>query len=138
MNPHYPQAPVVGVGVIVQKDNSVLLVKRAYEPRKGLWSIPGGKVKLGESIRQAAVREVQEECSITVNINDIISVVDLIDRDEHGKIKYHFVVIDFLAQYIDGELQSASDALEAAWVSIDKLDEYHIPELTRKVIQKAF
>lgn len=133
----YPQTPMVGVGVVVKRENSVLLVKRANEPKKGLWAIPGGLIKLGESVQQAAMREVLEECSISIELQDVISVVDLIDKDDEGNIKYHFVLIDFVAQYADGDLRAGSDALDAAWISLNDLDQYDIPELTRKVILKA-
>ncbi len=138
MERSYPQTPLVGVGVVVRKDQHLLLVKRAHEPKKGLWAIPGGLVQLGESIRQAAIREVMEECSIQIQLQDVISVVDLIDKDEAGKVKFHFVLIDFLADYTAGELKPASDAAAGAWVSRAELDAYEIPEITRKVIAKAF
>lgn len=138
MERSYPQTPLVGVGVVVRKDQHILLVKRAHEPKKGLWAIPGGLVQLGESIRQAASREVMEECSIQIQLQDVISVVDLIDKDEAGKVKFHFVLIDFLADYTAGELKPASDAAAGAWVSRAELDDYEIPEITRKVIAKAF
>jgi len=137
VNRVFPKMPLVGVGVVVKKENTVLLVKRANEPKKGLWAIPGGLIKLGESVQAAAMREVLEECAISIHLQDVISVVDLIDKDDEGKIKYHFVLIDFVAQYAGGELQADSDALDAAWVPMDKLDQFDIPEITRKVISKA-
>lgn len=137
VNRVFPKMPLVGVGVVVKKDNTVLLVKRANEPKKGLWAIPGGLIKLGESVQTAAMREVLEECAISIHLQDVISVVDLIDKDDEGKIKYHFVLIDFVAQYAGGELQAGSDALDAAWIPMDKLDQFDIPEITRKVISKA-
>jgi ADP-ribose pyrophosphatase len=136
-NRAFPPNPLVGVGVVVQRENTVLLVKRANEPKKGLWAIPGGLIKLGESVQQAAVREVFEECSISIQLQDVISVVDLIDKDDEGKIKYHFVLIDFVAQYTGGELRADSDALDAAWVPMSELDQFDIPEITRKVISKV-
>jgi len=138
MNPVYPQLPVVGVGVVVRKNQSVLVVKRAYEPRKGQWSIPGGKVRLGESVRQAALREVAEECSIEIKLFDIIDVVDLIDTDEASRIKYHFVVVEFLAHYVSGVLKPCSDALEARWISPDTFDALEIPDLTCQIINRTY
>lgn len=133
----YPIAPLLGVGVVVKKGNSILLIQRSKEPKKGVWTFPGGMINLGEPIRQAAIREVKEECSIDIKLHDIISVVDLIDKDKQNKIRYHFVLIDFLAEYIDGELKPDSDALDAAWVSPENLSNYNIPELTQKVIHKV-
>ncbi|MBN2089373.1 NUDIX hydrolase [candidate division KSB1 bacterium] len=129
--------PLLGVGVVVKNGDSILLIQRAKEPKKGLWALPGGMVNLGEPIRSAAIREVKEECSIDIELQDIVSVIDLIDKDTDGKIKYHFVLIDFLAEYVAGELQPASDALDAAWISPADLSNYNIPELTKKVINKV-
>lgn len=133
----YPTTPLLGVGVLVKKGASILLVQRAKDPKKGLWALPGGMVDLGEPVRLAAIREVKEECSIDIHLQDIVSVIDLIDKDNDGKIKYHFVLIDFLAEYVGGELQPASDALNAAWVDPADLPKYNIPELTQKVIRKV-
>lgn len=133
----YPMTPLLGVGVVVKNGDSILLIQRAKEPKKGLWALPGGMVNLGEPIRSAAIREVKEECSIDIELQDIVSVIDLIDKDTDGKIKYHFVLIDFLAEYVAGELQPASDALDAAWISPADLSNYNIPELTKKVINKV-
>jgi ADP-ribose pyrophosphatase len=133
----YPATPLLGVGVVVKKENSILLIQRAKEPKKGLWALPGGMVNLGEPIRLAAIREVKEECSIDIELQDIISVIDLIDKDPDGRVKYHYVLIDFLAEYIAGELRPDSDALDAAWVLPENLSQYNIPELTKKVIKKV-
>jgi len=137
MSRMYPSTPLLGVGIVVKKENQILLVKRAHEPKKGLWALPGGMVNLGEPVRTAAIREVKEECSIEIDLEDIISVIDLIDKDDSGKIKYHFVLIDFSAHYVSGELKAASDALDAVWVSSEELVNYDIPELSRKVISKV-
>lgn len=138
MKREYPQTPLVGVGVIVKHAERILLVKRANEPKKGLWSIPGGRVRLGESVRQAAEREVWEECQINIRLKDVVSIVDLIDKDDNGSIKYHYVLIDFVADYEKGELKAASDALDAKWVTEEMMNDFDIPDITRKVIKKAF
>src|SRR4030066_1984105 len=111
----YPAKPIVGVGTIVQKDGKILLVKRGVEPSLGLWAIPGGTLKLGESMRQCAERELLEETGIVAKAKECVYVFDFIEPDAQEKIKYHFVVIDFAAKYIAGEPQGADDALEARW-----------------------
>src|SRR4030066_2172155 len=111
----YPLTPCVGVGAITIKDEKVLMVKRGVEPSYGLWAIPGGTLKLGESMRQCAEREMLEETGIVAKAKECVYVFDFIEPDAQEKIKYHFVVIDFAAKYIAGEPQGADDALEARW-----------------------
>lgn len=135
----YPSTPLVGVGVITfNVENKVLLVKRGNEPSKGLWSIPGGMVELGERVREAAIREVREECDIDIEPEDVISVVDLILKESDGKVKYHYILIDYLAKYIGGDLNPQSDVLDAGWFSKDDIMMIEIPDVTRKVLEKAF
>lgn len=134
----YPEAPLVGVGVVILKSDSIVLVERGKEPKAGIWTIPGGLVEVGESVRGAAYREVLEECNIPIELGDVISVVDLIKHDDSGDVQYHYVLIDFFARYVDGELEAGSDVKAVKWVSKDQLDSYDIPEITRKVIEKAF
>lgn len=135
----YPSAPMVGVGVVTFNDEKkVLLVKRGNEPSQGLWSIPGGLVQLGERVRDAGVREVKEECNLDVEPEDVISVVDLILKDKEEKVKYHYVLIDYLATYIGGNLMPQSDVTDAGWFSLQELDQLEIPEVTRNILHKAF
>lgn len=139
MNRSYPSAPMVGVGVITfNSERKVLLVKRGNEPGKGLWSLPGGMVELGERVREAGIREVKEECNIDIESEDVISVVDLILEDSDGKVKYHYILIDYLAKYIGGELKPQSDVTDAGWFSQAEIAELDVPEVTREVLDKAF
>lgn len=139
MTRSYPSAPLVGVGVITfNSEGQILLVKRGSEPAKSLWSLPGGLVELGERVRDAGIREVKEECNIDIEPLDVISVVDLILQDAEGKIKYHYVLIDYLAKFVSGELKPQSDVTAAQWFSQDQLTSLDIPEVTREVIEKAF
>jgi len=139
MTRSYPSAPLVGVGVITfNSESKVLLVKRGNEPSKGLWSLPGGMVELGERVREAGIREVKEECNIDIEPEDVISVVDLILEDPDGKIKYHYILIEYLAKYMGGELMPQSDVTDAAWFCRAELAELDIPEVTREVLEKAF
>jgi ADP-ribose pyrophosphatase YjhB (NUDIX family) len=139
MSRQYPPAPIVGVGVItINDEKKVLLVKRGNEPRKGLWSVPGGMVELGERVREAGIREVKEECNIDVEPEEVISVVDIILKDQNNGVKYHYVLIEYLAKYLGGEVQAQSDVLEAGWFARTELDDLDLPEVTRKVIEKAY
>jgi len=139
MSRQYPSAPIVGVGVITLNDEKkVLLVKRGNEPSKGLWSVPGGMVELGERVREAGIREVKEECNIDVEPEEVISVVDIILKDKDNGVKYHYVLIEYLAKYLGGDIQAQSDVAEAGWFSCNELDNLNLPEVTRKVVEKAF
>lgn len=117
----YPAEPKVGVGAITIKDEKVLLVKRGVEPSNGLWAIPGGKLKLGESMQECAAREILEETGITIKAGDCIYVFDFIERDSEEKIKFHYVIIDFAADYVAGVPRAADDALEAGWFSAGEI-----------------
>lgn len=139
MSRSYPSAPMVGVGVVtLNQQNKVLLVRRGNEPGQGFWSLPGGLVELGERVREAGIREVKEECDLDIEPEDVISVVDLILKDNNGRVKYHYVLIDYLARYICGEVKAQSDVVDAGWFSREDLDEIEIPEVTRHVLKKAF
>ena len=135
----YPTAPLVGVGVVVfNEKKQVVLIKRGNEPKKGLWAIPGGTVELGEQVSETAIREVKEECDINIELRDLLGVVDLILKDNGGKVQYHYVLIDYLAQYSDGKLKPQSDVSEAGWFYQNELEKLDIPEVTLKVLEKAF
>ncbi|UCH57144.1 MAG: NUDIX hydrolase [Candidatus Bathyarchaeota archaeon] len=112
----YPERPMVGVGVLIQNDDRYLLIKRAVDPDAGFWSIPGGLVEVGERVSDAAVREAMEETGLDVELMEILGVVDKIVRDEASRVKFHFVIVDYLARVRGGSLRAASDALDARWV----------------------
>jgi len=128
--------PVVAVGAIVWKDDRFLLIQRGKPPRKGGWSIPGGRQEAGETVHQAVHREILEEAGIEIDIVDVAAVVDLIDRDENG-LKHHYTVIDMLAEWRAGEIRAGDDAMNAAWVSLDEIGKYDLPELQVEVITDA-
>ncbi|MBN2012753.1 NUDIX hydrolase [candidate division KSB1 bacterium] len=134
----YPDTPMVGVGVIVfDNDSRILLIQRGNEPSKGLWALPGGLVELGEETKAAAKREVAEECSIEVEIGDVANVVDLILKDPTDKIRYHYILIDYLATHVAGDIDPQTDVTDARWVRENELDLYDIPDVTRKVINQS-
>jgi ADP-ribose pyrophosphatase YjhB (NUDIX family) len=112
----YPARPLIGIGVVVFHGDRVLLVRRAREPRAGEWSLPGGLQRLGETIAAAAKREVFEETGIEVAIGGLIDAVDLIERDPaDGRVRYHYTLIDVVAEWLMGQPTAASDAAECAW-----------------------
>jgi len=118
----YPDTPVAGVASTVFKDDKVLLVRRLNEPAKGRLGIPGGVVELGEKVSDAAAREVFEETGIVVEPVRVLTVFDSIVRDKEGKIKFHYVLSEYLCKYVSGTLGAESDVSEALWVSIHDLD----------------
>ena len=126
----YPLVPRVGVGAITIKDGKVLLVKRGIEPSKGLWAIPGGTLKLGETLQECAAREILEETGITIRVGDCVYVFDFIEHDNKRKIKFHFVIVDFAADYVSGKPQGADDALEARWLSSAELRDLPVAKNT--------
>ena len=126
----------MGVGALIIKDGKVLLVKRANEPNKGKWSIPGGVVKLGESLIDALKREIEEETGLKIKVLDVACVSEEI-VEYNGKIKFHYVIIDFFAEVVGGRLRVGSDAEEAKWVGFDELGDIEIVDFVRKLIDNV-
>ncbi len=124
----YPDQPIVGIGAIIIKESKIALIKRGNEPSKGKWTIPGGLVELGESPEQAVIRETKEETDLDVENPRLIDVVSNVDLDEKGKVKYHYVIIDYFVHVKNGIAQAASDAVELHWVPFDEVEKY---DLTR-------
>jgi len=132
----YRELPRVGVGAIVIRDGRILLVKRGSSPGKGLWAPPGGLVELGETVREAAEREILEETGIAVRAKEAFYVFDFVDRDPDGRIKYHYIIIDFLAEYLGGEPQAADDVSDARWVSPEEAAALNLSPTTRKLLMQ--
>jgi mutator protein MutT len=132
----YPNQPVVGVGAIILKNGAILLEKRSNEPGKGKWSIPGGVVELGENVRQAVKREVEEETGLIVEVQSLIDVVDSITLDENKAVKYDFVIIDFLVEIKKGSVSPASDAEELKWVQFSQVEEFDLTDSFRDFFSK--
>ncbi|MDC0229611.1 NUDIX hydrolase [Deltaproteobacteria bacterium] len=133
----YPDRPYVGVGVIVFRDQEVLLVKREKEPNKGQWSIPGGRQIIGETTAEAAQRELLEETGVKVDRLLMVDVVDVIIPDIEGKIKYHYTLVEYMGQWQSGESRPGDDAQEVKWVRLTELISYSLLEKTKNIIQKA-
>jgi len=132
----YPDKPIVGIGAIIVHDGKMLLEKRKNDPGKGRWSVPGGVVELGENVTQTVIREVKEETGLDVAEPEHIDVVDQITRDENGRIKYHFVIIDYLVNLKGGTLNAASDADALQWVSLDDVEKYDLTSTFRAFFER--
>lgn len=132
----YPDRPILAVGAIVVKEGHVLLARRGKEPSYGLWSVPGGAVHVGESLKLATQREIREECGIEVDLTEVIEVVERMVRDGSGRIQYHYVIVDYLARWVSGELTASSEVLEARWVPPGNFPEYPMTVGTAEVIHR--
>jgi 8-oxo-dGTP diphosphatase len=129
----YPDRPIVGVGAVVMKDGKVLLVKRGIDPNKGMWAIPGGSLKLGETLQEGAEREIKEETAITIKAKEPVYSFDFFERDGDGRVRFHYVIVDMIADYVGGEAQGGDDALEARWVSQGELKDMEVSKNTLKI-----
>jgi len=134
----YPEKPIVGVGGVVISDGRALLIKRGHPPLQGEWSIPGGTLELGETLLGGVERELLEETAIQVHVVDLIDVFERIFRDEAGRTQYHFVILDYLCEFISGEARAGSDVTDVAWVPQTDLERYSLTPTAMRVIGRAF
>jgi len=139
---HYPDAPVVSVGAVVVHQGRVLLAQRGHPPSEGMWTFPGGVVELGETLEEAAEREVWEECGIRVRAVRPFTTVTRIFRDARGRVEYHYVIVDMIAEWMDGELQASSDIRQAGWFSAEEVNALTltpgVSELAKRALEEAF
>jgi 8-oxo-dGTP diphosphatase len=133
----YPSVPRVGVGAVVLDAGRVLLVRRGKPPLMGKWSLPGGLVELGETTREAVQREIAEECGLTVRVGEVAGILDRVVRDAEGRIRYHWVLVDYVASVESGTLCAASDADEAAWVEVDAVERLDTTDGLMDMIRRA-
>ena len=133
----YPTRPIVGVGAVVLDADRVLLVKRAHEPLKGEWSLPGGAVEVGETLEVAIAREVLEETGLEIDVGPMVDVLDRIRFDSDGRVLYHYVLIDFVCRSIGGTLCCGTDAADVKWAAVIELTQYGLGDTTMSVIRKA-
>jgi mutator protein MutT len=136
MRRRYPPRPLAGVGMLVEDQSRILMVKRRYKPGKGRWSVPGGLVELGETVREAVKREVKEETGIEVEIERLLDVVDNIVYDERGRIRFHYILIDFLGHPVGGDLKAETDAEDVQWVRLEDIDGYHTTKMFKRLLKK--
>jgi 8-oxo-dGTP diphosphatase len=137
MKREYPDTPLVGVGAIIIEDGRIVLVKRGHAPLQGKWSIPGGVLEVGETLRKAAVREAREETGLTIETGELLGVFERVVPDEQGRMRYHYVLIDFLCQRVAGELIAGDDAEEARWFRREELGALELARETKEVILKG-
>jgi 8-oxo-dGTP diphosphatase len=138
MKREYPETPLVGVGAIIIEGDRVALVKRGHAPLQGRWSIPGGVLEVGETLRRAAVREALEETGLTVEPGELLGVFERVVPDQQGKMRYHYVLIDFLCSRVTGELLAGDDAEEVGWFRREELVALELARETEEVILKGF
>jgi ADP-ribose pyrophosphatase YjhB (NUDIX family) len=122
----YPDQPIVGVGAVIVKEGKIALIKRGNEPSKGKWTIPGGIVELAESPDVAVMREAKEETGLEADKPTLLDVVSNVDLDEQGKVKYHYVIIDYLVHVKSGTAKASSDAAELHWVPFEEVENYNL------------
>lgn len=145
----YPERPVVGVGGVVIENGRALLIRRASEPLKGQWSIPGGILELGESLKEGVAREMLEETGLEVRVLEVIEVFDRIFHEEQRAgeppaaprppgPRFHYVIVDYLCERIAGDPQAGSDVSEVAFAGEDELYRYGLTETATRVLKKAF
>jgi len=132
----YPAKPIVGIGAVIVDDGNILLAKRGSEPGKNRWSIPGGLVELGETVQETVVREVKEETNLDVQVRSLIDVVDNLEPDGKGRLRYHFVILDFLVHLKGGSLRAGSDVLEVCWVPLSEVEKYDLTKTFREFFER--
>ena len=134
----YPGHPRVAVGAVVFKDNEILLVRRAQPPSQDIWAIPGGSVEIGETLQAAAEREILEETGVKIRAGEPVFTFDYIDRDDDGHIRFHYVIVDLIADYISGEPHPGDDAADARWVSSRSMGQLTVSTMTRRLLTRRF
>ena len=138
MKRDYPERPIIGVGAVIIRGDRVLLVRRATEPLKGEWSVPGGVLELGEKLRDGIRREVLEETGLEVEPGEVLDVFDSIFRDEQGRTQYHYVLIDYRCRLLLGEAKAGSDVSEVRWVQEVELAAMRLRDSIEQVVRKGF
>jgi 8-oxo-dGTP diphosphatase len=133
----YPDRPIVGVGGVILVDTKVVLIRRRYEPLKGQWSLPGGGVEVGETLEEAVAREMVEETGLEVEVGPVIEVFDRINRDDHQRVRYHYVLVDYLCWPVAGELRAGSDVDDAVLADPEDMGRFQLTTKATAVIMRA-
>lgn len=134
----YPGHPRVAVGAVVFKEDRVLMVLRGKPPAESQWAIPGGCIELGETLQEAAEREIMEETGLTIQAGKPVYTFDVIERDETGRIRFHYIIVDLEAVYIHGDLRPGDDALDVSWVSSKDVQKRKVSDSTRKLLIQCY
>ncbi len=141
MSREYPDKPFIGVGAVIVQDNRALLIRRGQPPLLGEWSLPGGVLECGETLREATIREALEETGLVVEVGEMLGVYERIIRSDDARVRYHYVLIDFLCRKVAGELKAGSDAAEAGWFTREELPAlklaYDANDVVRKGLEKG-
>jgi mutator protein MutT len=137
MGREYPDNPLVGVGAVIVQNDQVLLIRRGTAPLLGEWSLPGGVLECGETLREAVVREAREETGLTVEPGEMLGVYERVIRSDDGRVRYHFVLIDYLCRPVSGDLQAATDAADVRWFTPDQLPALNLAYDAHDVVQKG-
>jgi 8-oxo-dGTP diphosphatase len=137
MKREYPESPLVGVGAVIVQDQRVLLIRRGQAPLLGEWSLPGGVLECGETLREAVVREAREETGLVVETDEMLGVYERVIRGDDGRVRYHYVLIDFLCRPAGGELEAASDAADVRWFTRDQLPALNLAYDASDVVLKG-
>jgi ADP-ribose pyrophosphatase len=136
MGTEYPDRPRIAIGGVVIKDDRVLLVRRGKPPAFGEWAIPGGSVELGETLKHAVEREIREETGVTVRAGEVCHLFEAVKRDDDGRVRFHYVIIDLIAEHLSGEPVPASDVTEAAWLGSEALEDRDVNKSTLALLRK--
>jgi ADP-ribose pyrophosphatase YjhB (NUDIX family) len=134
----YAKQPLLGVGAVLKCDDRILLIKRKTEPYKNYWTLPGGLIRLGEPIKEAVKREIYEECNLQINPTRLVDVIDYIERDSAGSVKYHYIIVDYEAEVVQGSLSPSSDVSEARWFTSEEVVSLPLPQITKEFLNKHY
>ena len=141
MKREYPESPLVGVGAVIVDDHReekrVLLIRRGTAPLLGEWSLPGGVLECGETLREAVIREAREETGLVVETDEMLGVYERLIRGDEGRMRYHYVLIDFLCRPVGGDLEAGSDAADVRWFTRDELPALNLAYDANDVVLKG-
>jgi len=137
MKREYPEYPLIGVRAVIVEKNRALLIRRAHAPLLGEWSLPGGVLECGETLHEAAIREAREETGLVVEVGEMLGVYERVIRSDDARVRYHYVLIDFLCRPVAGELKASSDAAEAGWFTREELPALELAVDANDVVRKG-